>query len=193
MWTFEDWLNASFTCAGCGWSGNGGDARLTALSAFDYFLRCPKCDRVMDALKTPTIEEAVEHWSELDDDLRAQIIVLDKRRRDYLEQRLERADQLPELSGDALLLTWDLTGREGGDVLIKHGDRIVWREPASYENYERFKQIAALLTERYGPRLMDLVPTQTSELFLYGDRLSAPYDVEVVRQQLRANHAARQA
>lgn len=191
MWTFEDWRNASFACDGCAWSGKGGDARLTALSAFDYFLRCPKCDRVIDALKTPTIEEAHEHWSELDDDLRAQIVVLETRRKDYLERRLERADQLPDLPGDNLLLTWDLTGREGGDLLIKHGDRIVWREPAYYENYERFKQIAALLTERYGRRLVDLVPTDTSELFLYGDRISAPHDVEVIREQLRAKHDER--
>ncbi len=191
MWTFEDWRNASFTCDGCAWSGHGRDARLTAISAFDYFLRCPKCDLVIDAVKSPTIEEAREHWSELDDDLRAQIVVLEQRRQDYRQRRLERPEQLPDLPGDDLLLTWDLTGREGGEVLIKHGDRVLWREPAYYENYRRFEEIARLLTKRYGRRLADLVPTDSSELYLYGDRISAPDYVLAIRQQLRANNAER--
>lgn len=186
MLTFEDWRGASFTCAQCSWSGPGRQARLTALSAFDYFLRCPACDRILGAMKAPTLDEAREHWADLGDDMRAQIAELEQRRSDYGQRRLERPEQLPQLDDRALLLTWDLTSREGGDIVIRHGDHVVWREPAYYENYTRFEEIARVLTLKYGARLADLVPTETSELFLYGDRVSAPEYVRRIRERLRA-------
>jgi len=191
MWTFEDWQRAALTCNGCGWSGDGGDARLMAISTFDYFLRCPRCDRVIDALRTPTIQEAREHWDELDEDTRLQIAVVEARHRERKEQRLERPDQLPDLDGDDLLLTWDMTDREGGDVVIRHGDRVVWREPTYYENFDRFEKVAGILGRKYGRRLIDVIPTETSMLYLYGDRISAADYVDAVRKRLRAAHASR--
>ena len=42
-----------------------------------------------------------------------------------------------------------------------------------------------VLRKRYGSRLENLVPTPASELYLYGDRLSAPDRVQAARDALR--------
>ena len=82
-------------------------------------------------------------------------------------QRLSRQDdpilyspkQLPELEGDSLTLTWD---QIDADSIISHGDRIVWRERTGWEVYDRFEEITEILHHKYGPRLIDIVPTQRS-------------------------------
>ncbi len=65
-----------------------------------------------------------------------------------------------------------------------HGDTIIFREPVIYEGYERFVEVARILRGRYGAALRDLVPTERSETYLYGDRLSAPQTVAEARRKI---------
>jgi hypothetical protein len=46
---------------------------------------------------------------------------------------------------------------------------VIFSEPAFYEGYERFIEVAQILRNRYGAASRDLVPTKASELYLYGD------------------------
>jgi hypothetical protein len=191
MWlTFQKWRDAQMKCDSCGWSGPGNDTVPGAISAYDYFLRCPRCEQIVDAVRTPTIEEARTHWDELDEPSRMQVLEIEQRQKEYRERRLAKPEQLPDLPGTDILLTWDMMDREGGDVVIKHGDNVIWSEPSDFENYERFEEVADLLLRKYGQRLTDLVPTEVSKLYLYGDRISAPKLVDAVRERIRANHAA---
>ena len=61
----------------------------------------------------------------------------------------------------------------------------MWRELALWEGIERFEEVAMILRARYGSRLHDLVPTEASHLYLYGDKLSARGAVEHIRKKLR--------
>lgn len=89
--------------------------------------------------------------------------------------------QLPELTGETLILIWD---QVDADSTIRHGDTIIWRERTGWEVYERFEEIAAILKHTYGERLIDLVPTQRSLYALYGDSSRASAHVSSARQAL---------
>ncbi len=186
--TFQDWRKAHFDCKKCGWSGSGDDLRPSAVSAYDYFLCCPGCKEVVDTVRTPTFKEAREHWDELDEASRQQVLRGEQVQKEYRERKLTDPEQLPTIPDEKIVLTWDMEYEEGGDVLIKHGDRIIWSEPSFYENSDRFQEVANLLLQKYGRRLADLVPTDATIVYLIGDHLSAASRVEAVRERIRANH-----
>lgn len=90
-------------------------------------------------------------------------------------------DQLPELEGETLILIWD---QIEADSLILHGDAIIWREKTGWEVYDRFEEIAVMLKQKYGKRLIDIVPTPRSRYALYGDSTAAYFHVTYVRESL---------
>ncbi|HEY9620691.1 MAG TPA: hypothetical protein V6C78_09995 [Crinalium sp.] len=95
--------------------------------------------------------------------------------------RLSSPSQLPDLEGEMLHLEWD---QIEADSIIRHRDSIVWEEKTGWEVYDRFEEIAAILKQKYGKRLTDLVPTTRSFYALYGDSTRAALRVSVVRQAL---------
>lgn len=95
--------------------------------------------------------------------------------------RLSSPSQLPDLDGEMLHLTWD---QIEFDSIIRHGDSIIWQERTGWEVYDRFEEIAAILKQKYGKRLTDLVPTTRSFYALYGDSTRASSHVSAARQAL---------
>jgi hypothetical protein len=103
------------------------------------------------------------------------------------DRELKSADQLPDLEGDTLRIDWDLEERDGEHwTVLRHRDREVWRELAYYEGYQRFADVFKLLHERYGSRLAEVRPTTASEVYLYGDKLSAPQVIARLNASLNA-------
>ena len=89
--------------------------------------------------------------------------------------------QLPELTGETLILTWD---QIDADSIVCYGGTTVWRERTGWEVYDRFEEISLILKYAYGERLLDLVPTQRSLYALYGDSTRASAHVSSARQAL---------
>lgn len=87
-------------------------------------------------------------------------------------------------------MIWDYVTDNDDETIVRYGERELWREPAFYEGYERYLEVVEMLSQKYGHRLLDLVPTQASELFLYGDMLAAPRIVEKCRARLRSSRNA---
>ena len=105
------------------------------------------------------------------------------RRAEKLE--LKRASQLPQLPGDELRIDWDYDEHDDERwTVLRHGDTELWRELAFYEGYERFAEVFEILRERYGSRLSEVGPTPASELYLYGDKLSAPETIARLNDSL---------
>jgi len=81
-------------------------------------------------------------------------------------------------------LIWDYESNqveEGSRILIKHKDVLVFSEPARFEEYPRFGEVAEILKARYGDRLTDLVPTARSESWLYGNAADGEASVDWFR------------
>jgi hypothetical protein len=181
---YYDWQEGTVRCAECGWSGKGSDA--TVRESFDdgTEYECPQCGLYFGFCAYPLM-------SEVQTDPRAD--PADRLAADHRAEQLaqfERAklllpSQLPDLAPVPAALVWDVTGPAGaGEVVIRAGDRVIWREPSWYENYHRFGEVASILWQKYGAGLKDLAPSAESELDLYGDSLGSPARVRKVRDAL---------
>ncbi len=153
---------------------------------------CPNCDwlsaPMLAIVSYPTIEEYEANWDKLSEaekqsvERRKQIIAA------WDATWLKSEEQLPDLEGNSLTLTWD--GMAVGPdrfTVIKDGETEIWREVACYGGKERFKDVADILKKKYGSRLLDLVPTGRSETYLYGDDWNAVDFVESIRAAIRSN------
>jgi hypothetical protein len=102
-------------------------------------------------------------------------------------EKLRGPDQLPEINDESFTLVWDFDdhGLDDKRTLIRHEDAVIFSEPARWQAYERFAEVAEILKAKYGHRLKDLVPTPSSEDWLYGDTLSAASCVNSVRENVR--------
>lgn len=181
---FDDWRRQELRCD-CGWCG---PLHLDQAEPHESLMEfcCPECDTSLVIVTYPTDDEAFKRLDELPRSERASVL----KRQQFLEEAgrlsLQHPEQLPALEDDELELQWDfLTEGETRFTIIRHGATVVWRELAFWEGTERFEEVAMILKARYGSRLLDLVPTEASYLYLYGDELSAPSTVKQVRKSLR--------
>jgi hypothetical protein len=137
----------------------------------------------------PLTKESRKHWDRLDSSQRQAVKKVEERAALFESENLATADQLPELGGDDLVFEWDIQDKktDSGEVktVIRFEGKTVWKEPAFYEGYRRYGEVAEILKAKYGRRLRDLVPTDESKLYLYGDSSYAPESVAQCRQELR--------
>jgi hypothetical protein len=163
----EEWMKKDYTCSGCSWSGTGGDAARGVLYQGKFLeLTCPTCSEFLDVLILPADKGCAHSREGLSEEQLKAKEEADEQERQYLEKCLTSVDQLPELPDGEVTLSWDMVLDQNQ---IRNGETVLWSEPALYEGFARFEQIALILKEKYGSRLKDLEPTDRSKLFLYGD------------------------
>jgi len=182
---YFEYRKSKVSCPKCAWSGFGHETRsqLTTLDAFEH--GCPGCGERLEITAVPAAEEA----QELTDVERQAVEKSERAHRAYLAATLRSPEQLPELEGDTLVLEWDhVQEPDGAHLVIRTGERIVWQEPAYFECFRRFGEIAHLLTLKFGPRLADLVPTEASLPYLYGDEITAERRVALIRRRIAEDH-----
>jgi hypothetical protein len=179
---YGTWKSDEVVCDKCGWKGRGEECEQGEMFEELFELNCPSCSKRLFVVTYPTIEESRQNWDKLSE---ADKRMVEERER-FLQLAenscLKSADQLPDIAGDDLVFVWDQSREDL--TLIRYGDRIVWKEPAYYEGYERFVEVVSILHEKYGSRIKDLVPTLRSMNYLYGDRISAPRTVDDARSKL---------
>lgn len=191
---FDDlWKTEVLECPKCHWLGTFEQG---SVEYYDQLMdcHCPRCGSLeapmLAIVSYPTLEEAranadrpgIREWVQQID------AGLDK----FEREKLREPEQLPEIDEDSFTLLWDNDHSNPDDrrTLIKYGETVVFSEPARYEEYERFEEVAEILKAKYKHRLKDLVPTPASEYWLYGDKYSAPDYVDSVRETLRTQSAA---
>ncbi len=175
---FSNWATKSYRCS-CGWEGPG-----TGLST-ELFLRdtlieasCPKCDRHLAIVMCPTaddIREAAAAGNEEAKRMLPQVVEGEAWRERYERMRLRDPSQLPEVEGARLRFVLEIDGPAPKEsyYIIKLGEQIVWQEPASWEDWERFNELKGILKKRYGSRFAALTPTPRAEGNLLGDNINA--------------------
>jgi hypothetical protein len=173
----DRWRGHRLLCA-CGWCGpldqEGGESHRVGMQ-----FRCPECGTALTIVLNPSAEERSADTDKPSESEHQE--VLERTRGDILQ----RPEQLPELDDGAFELEWDFTS-EGAEqyTVIRHRDVVVWREPAVYEGAQRFREIATVLQAKYEGRVRDLIPTEASEYYLYGDKVRTWNAVEEVRKTL---------
>jgi hypothetical protein len=179
---YEKWTEMECACTACSWRGTAGACGRSGLHRGVYLeLCCPECSSFVDLLILP--EEkccAAADEGLTEEQLQAKKEAAEQERL-YREQCLKSADQLPELAGGDVTLLWD---QVEGETQIRSGETVLWREPVAFEGFERYERIARLLLEKYGARVLDLVPTERSLLFLFGDYAPSLDYLRKVRKEL---------
>jgi hypothetical protein len=92
------------------------------------------------------------------------------------------------LTGEDLEITWDFEPDEAGEdgwTVLRHGERVIWREVGMNEALSHFDEVLWILREKYGRRLASLTPTRAGLLQLRGPGYSAGMFVEELNQELR--------
>ena len=170
-------------CIKCGWTGLGEETGVYEMFRDLYEASCPKCEEKIGIVEFPYLSEMKENYDKLGPGDKMAITLIENRTSKFEKEKLKSPDQLPDIDESFIILTWDTDSESGpGNVLIKHGSRVIWKELEFYEGYWRFKEIGDILKKKYGDRIKDLVPTKRSEGDLYGDHLGAPYQVDAFRK-----------
>jgi len=181
---FSDYKNEPLVCPLCGWKGTWAEG---SHEIFESLIdcscpACPSLDAPMLAIvASPAPGEWEAHRASVDP---AEMAFVDAQvafQNRFKEVSLKRPDQLPMLPDGALELTWEM---EDKDTVLRHGSVEVWREPALWDGYLRFREILPILRAGYGPRLRDVVPTTDSMLYLLGDQLAAGACIAEARARL---------
>ena len=183
---FGDWKTRLLTCPTCGWTGTFREGLTESYDSLED-CECPgehgSLARPMLAiLPFPTLEDSRRNWASLPEAEKAHVEAIEVSLNAFERLKLRSAAALPDLPDPVLDLLWD---QEGDEVVLRLGDREVWREPVRYEAVWRFAEVLALLQEKYGARLRDLAPTPASEYHLYGDKLWSSGAVQRTREGLR--------
>jgi len=178
---FNGWKGADLLCPRCTWTGRI-DLQRTHVYEDMFCFSCPACGRLLAAVDFPAEHEMREHWDELSEAERLHY----SQRPDPVDESaipdLSDPSQLPDIDDDPLVLVWDL--ERGPYTLIVHDGRTIWRERASYEGAWRFGEVVDVLKAKYGERLKDLVPTEYSRLYLFGDDWDAPAALDEFRRRM---------
>jgi hypothetical protein len=191
---YDDWKSARLTCPRCGWTGTFEQgAREFYKELMDC--SCPTCDGddvpMLAIVNYPTLEETEANRSKLSESEKK---ALDDRKRflkSWEAARLWSDNELPDLEGSALTITWDLDNSKPDlFTTLSHKGREIWRELALWEGFDRFEEVVGILRDRYGSRLADVIPEGEGWVFLMGDDLDASDKVEAIRKSLRRAHRA---
>ena len=180
--TFYTYKDLQYRCKHCAWQGMGGE--LEYGEEFDQLveLDCPVCQTKVSFVMYPTLAESRDNWAHLSDSEKAQVEQIENAQARFNALCLKSPEQLPRIDQLFFRLTWDFENDEDM-TLLKYEDAVIYREPAVYEGFERFEEVARILKLRYGNALKDLVPSPASETYLYGDSLTASDRINNFRRE----------
>ncbi len=179
---YGTWKEDTYVCDKCGWKGTGEDCTQGEMFNDLYEIDCPSCGKRVDVVLYPTIEESRANWEKVSDADKAMIEAREQFIKEAESRCLESPEELPEVKGEVLIFVWDQHKYEKNrdDTVITYGKQVIWTEPAFYEGYDRFIEVAKILKKKYGDRFIDLIPAQRSGNYLYGDRIMALFLFSII-------------
>jgi hypothetical protein len=189
---FDDWQSVRLTCAVCSWHGSADPSTLRWNDSDRYpvkTFRCPLCGKALLAIEhSASMTDTLANLDKLRPDQRVDALDSAKRFSDIEASRLKGPDQLPDLKpeNDSSKLVWDIEQDGEGTPwnVIRHGDRILWRQRATWEGFDEFSRIAEIIHRRYGNAIRDLEPTKKASMWLGGDALWSDEVIEKARRRL---------
>jgi len=178
---YDNWKDVILVCPVCGWKGKREDGVVEYFS--DLFdISCPKCDKMLAVVSYPTIDETKEAASDGHEEALMNLptaLHVENRKSRFQNTKLESVAQLPEICGNDLEFIWDFA-RKNDEIynIIKHNNVVLWEEIGFYESVWRFNEVKNILKKKYRERFKSLKPSEESEYYLYGDRLSSLNEIE---------------
>jgi hypothetical protein len=182
---YSDWRQELLCCSRCGWVGKVSLDDLEDPIASGASIECPQCHRRIGEVLFPNLRDTEEAAAQGNEEairelpkFREQIAQAQARIDRFKQEKIESANQLPELDDEMLEFTWDIADVAGEKYqVIRLGDAEIWRELA-YDNIRRFQEVKGLLRKKYGSRFKMLKPTEASQEWLCGDNAGKLFRLE---------------
>jgi len=182
----DPWEEMTFRCVGCGESRIGRDLFPEIFKEL-MEMRCPNCGKPVILVSFPTAAEVAANLDRISPQKRREAEAFLAGCAEWHRNKLHSPEQLPDIAADHIVLLWDETDRPAhGDIVIRFGDREIYRGPTSWEYCGYFIEACKVLRRKYGNRLYDVIPTEWAHCGLWGDRLSAPKITDGMRRRIRA-------
>jgi len=183
---FDDWKNVVLKCPSCHWQG------LFEKGSVEHYMdqmdcACPTCavskSPILAVVLYPTLPELRANMDK--PGVREWVEQIDRGFDEFEAQKLREPAQLPDIVESSFEVVWDFDNSKPDDprTVLKHGDIVIFSEPARYEEFKRFGEVCEVLKAKYGGRIKDLVPTLRSEDWLYGAASEGKNFVEWFRHQ----------
>lgn len=182
---YYSYKGEKFSCNHCGWTGTGKEVEEGEMFEDGFEVDCPNCHEHFPGLiMFPMIEEVLEKGSKKD---KLAALAMKTHREKWLASLLKSTNQLPDLHDDIMIFELkELEDNGENYIIITYNGLVVWKEIRVYEYYDRFIEIGKLFKEKYGKRMVDLVP-EVDGLYLYGDSCSSVQLIDEFRAELRSN------
>jgi len=186
---YYSYKNEKLSCEHCGWTGLGSEVEQGEMFNDGFELDCPKChERFPGLILFPTIAETLEKGSD-EDKLVAKATKTFREK--WIASLLKDIKQLPNLHYDFMAFVLREIEEDGEKyIVITEQNKLIWKEILVYEYYDRFIEIGNLLKQKYGDRMIDLVP-DVDGYKLYGDRLHSLDLIKNFRKGLRTNNSSK--
>jgi hypothetical protein len=187
--TIDAWQKMVFTCKHCGRETTGEQLIIGEFSDTGFTLDCCDCHHHVGRVSHPMISEVLKHSGELPPEVLAEAREFAKGYRNFHKTKLHRLNQLPEIDLDHIVLIWDSRylpeDHNSIEIIIRCGEREIYRGSGFWEYYDYFISACKVLRQKYGDRLYDVIPTERTYFYLWGDRLSSPVYVKEMRKRIR--------
>jgi hypothetical protein len=182
---YYSYKTAKYECDNCGWKGLGEDLEQGDMYDYGVEIHCPECkERIPGLIVFPTAEEMMEKGTEEDKIIASYNINFRKK---WEESKLKDVSQLPDLHDNFIAFVLkEIEEEKENYILITHESKVIWKEIRTYEYYWRFIEIGKILKQKYGDKMIDLVP-DVDGYCLYGDKLISLGEVENFRKKLRSH------
>jgi hypothetical protein len=153
---YYSYKKEKYSCEHCDWIGLGNEL---ADEMFDggFEVFCPNCHEPFPGLILfPTIEETLEKGSDID---KVVATLVKSSREKWLASLLKDISQLPDLHYDFMAFVLrEIEEDSEKNIVITCRGKIIWKEILTYQYYERFIEIGKIFKQKYGDRMIDLVP-----------------------------------
>ena len=176
---YSNWQHEIFACAVCGWTGTVSHQDLDVGDAA-AIIECPKCQKSLGVVLYPSLRDTREAAVQGDQGAIAALPGFAARvkknwdlLKKFAQEKIDSADQLPELEGESLEFVWDFVNGSDGEYyqVIRAGEKELWWEFAFFNNLRRFEEVKHLLRKKYGARFKSLTPTAEAVEWLVGDNV----------------------
>ncbi len=187
----DPWQDLLCRCPHCGQETLGKDLHLGDVHETLFSRDCPACGNTVVTIERPLVNDMLANIDNLSPEIQEEVRSFAEQCAQWQKTKLHCVEQLPEIALDHIVLVWDAdyhgddTTEWNTEIVIRCGEREIYRGPSSWEYYDYFTDACKVLRCKYGDRLHDVIPTERTFNAIWGDKLRAPEIVDALRERIR--------
>ena len=187
----DPWQDLLYRCPHCGLETPGKDLAPGDLHDTFFSRDCPACGNSVVCIERPLVNDLLANIDNLSPEIQGEVRSFAEQCAKWQKEKLHSVEQLPDIALDHIVLVWDAdykgdeTTELNTEIVIRCGEREIYRGPSSWEYYDYFIDACKVLRRKYGNRLYDVIPTERTFNAIWGDKLRAPDIVDAFRERIR--------